>query len=217
MTTDAVARDVAAELRALDRLTADVDIVALHARAVRTSIEVVAQVAPSQLRRATPCAAWTLHGLLAHMIAQHYGFAAASRGDDSMTPWKLRPLGPEPAEDYRQAAEHALAAFGREGVLDRRFTLPELSPTHQFSGRQAISFHFLDYVVHSWDVAQTIDTTVRFDDEVLESALVAARAAAGGEARLLPGAAFGPAVPSEADGGLDAIIALLGRSPDWMN
>ena len=57
------------------------DIVALDASAVRASIALVARAQPADMTRPTPCADWTLHGLISHMAAQHYGFAAASAGD----------------------------------------------------------------------------------------------------------------------------------------
>jgi gas vesicle protein len=42
----------------------------------------VTQLTPADLTRPTPCAGWTLHGLLAHMTTQHYGFAAAAAGQE---------------------------------------------------------------------------------------------------------------------------------------
>jgi hypothetical protein len=50
-----------ADIRELDRV------------AVRASIDVVSQVVPADLARPTPCQAWTLRDLLAHMTAQHHG------------------------------------------------------------------------------------------------------------------------------------------------
>jgi len=51
-------------------------------------------------------------------------------------------------------AEAVLAAFAADGVLKRRFALPEISTAFDFPAAQAISFHFIDYVVHGWDVAR---------------------------------------------------------------
>jgi hypothetical protein len=57
------------------------DIVRLDALAVRASVQVVSQARVADLGRPTPCEAWTLAELLAHMTAQHNGFAAAAAGD----------------------------------------------------------------------------------------------------------------------------------------
>jgi hypothetical protein len=47
-----------------------------------------------------------------------------------------------------------IVAFAQPGVLERGFALPEIMPGVEFPGAQAVSFHFIDYVVHGWDVAQ---------------------------------------------------------------
>src|ERR1700728_5391834 len=91
-------------------------IVALDAQAVRASVTLVEQAPARDLARPTPCADWTLHGLLRHMIAQHYGFAAASAGDGDLAQWMLRPLG-DPVAAYRAAAECVLEAFAADGAL----------------------------------------------------------------------------------------------------
>ncbi|WP_328409026.1 TIGR03086 family metal-binding protein [Nocardia sp. NBC_00403] len=212
MTTDSDAR---AELRTLDAIGDGADLVALDAQAVRTSIELVSHVTTADLAKPTPCADWTLHGLLTHMIAQHYGFAAAVRGEGDPELWKQRRLGDDPAEDYRVAAEHVIAAFAEDGVLERKFQLPEFTTAFEFSGAQAVSFHFIDYVVHSWDIARTLGRTVSFDDSLLTAALVVAEVVPSGAARLAPGAAFAPEVTWSGDSTLDDIVALLGRSPNW--
>ncbi|WP_433661613.1 TIGR03086 family metal-binding protein [Nocardia sp. CA-128927] len=207
--------NISAELRTLDALQDTVDLVALDAAAVRTSIDLVEQLTAADLSKPTPCAEWTLHGLLTHMIAQHYGFAAASRGDGDPVLWKVRALGADPVQSYRDAAEHVIEAFAEPGVLDRKFPLAEFSADYEFSGAQAVSFHFIDYVVHSWDVAKTLGLTVQFDDELIEAVFPVAQAVPGGDIRLAPGAAFGPEVAWSSADRLDQIVAMLGRSPEW--
>ena len=48
-----------------------------HRRALDLSAAMVARVGPGDLIRPTPCADWLLGTLLAHMIGQNLGFAAA--------------------------------------------------------------------------------------------------------------------------------------------
>jgi uncharacterized protein (TIGR03086 family) len=190
-------------------------IVALDAQAVNESVRLVAQATAADLARPTPCADWTLHGLLRHMAAQHYGFAAASAGDGDPARWRPRSLGDDPVAAYRAAAECALAAFAVDGVLGREFPLPEFRRGPMYPGPQAVSFHFVDYVVHSWDVARTLGLPVSFAPAVLDVALTVARAVPGGDARLAPGAAFAPEIAWSSGSRLDQIVAILGRSPDW--
>jgi uncharacterized protein (TIGR03086 family) len=191
------------------------DIVALDAQAVHASLDLVALVTAADLARPTPCADWTLQGLLRHMAAQHYGFAAASGGDGDLARWRVRALGDDPVAAYRAAAECVLAAFAADGVLDRDFPLPEFKNGPTYPARQAISFHFIDYVVHSWDVARALDLRVRLDPALLDVALRVAEAVPGGDARLEPGAAFAPGRAWSGGSRLDQVVAVLGRSPDW--
>jgi uncharacterized protein (TIGR03086 family) len=191
------------------------DVVALDALAVAASVDLVDRARPADLARPTPCADWTLHGLISHMAAQHYGFAAAAAGDADPARWRPRRLGPDPVAGYRAAAQAVLAAFAADGVLDRRFPLPEIAPGALFPARQAVSFHFIDYVVHSWDVAKALGLEARFPPGLLDTALPVAQAVPGGEHRLAPGAAFAPAVAWAGGSPLDQVVALLGRSPGW--
>src|SRR5712691_12433353 len=94
----------------------DDSIVALDAQAVRESVKLVERSTAADLARPTPCADWTLHGLLTHLATQHYGFAAASTGDGDLAQWHPRPLGDDPVAAYRASADHVLAAFAADGV-----------------------------------------------------------------------------------------------------
>ncbi|MEV5708117.1 TIGR03086 family metal-binding protein [Actinoallomurus sp. NPDC052274] len=186
-------------------------------RVVRTSVEVVAKAGRDDLGRPTPCSAWTLGDLLAHMTAQHHGFAAAARGDGAdPAVWRPRPLEADPVAAYAAAAEDVLAAFAGPDVLDRAFALPEVGPGVTFPGAQAIGFHFIDYVVHAWDVARSLGLSYELDGDLAEDALRIALAVPGGDYRLGPGASFRPELPAPADASpLDRILTALGRSPGW--
>ena len=192
------------------------DVVAFDALAVRASVELAGRARPADMARPTPCADWTLHGLISHMAAQHYGFAAAAAGDGDPARWRPRRLGSDPVADYRASAETVLAAFSADGVLDRQFPLPEFAAGAGFPARQAVSFHLVDYVVHGWDVARALGRGYDLEPDVLAAALPIARAVPDGERRRRPAAAFAPRVAASSGGLLDQIVALLGRQPDWL-
>lgn len=189
------------------------------ARAVRLSVAVVTKVAPGDLGRATPCAEWTLGDLIAHMTAQHHGFAAAARGHgDDPGVWAPGPLGGDPVAAYVAAADDVLAAFAASGVPERTFALPEFGPGAVFPGAQAIGFHLIDYVVHAWDAARALGLPLELDDDLAAAALPIAAAVPGGDYRRAPGAAFRPELPAPQEASaLDRIVAMLGRSPEWPN
>ena len=191
-------------------------IVRLDAEAVRASVRVVCLAGPEDMARMTPCAGWTLGDLVAHMTAQHDGFAAAAAGEGAdLTRWPPGEPARDPVGEYEAAAGRVLAAFAADGVLDRAFTLPEISPERRFPAPQAIGFHFIDYVVHGWDVARTLGLGYDLEPDVLAAAVLLAQAVPDGERRRRPGAAFAPRVAAASGGVLDQIVAMLGRRPDW--
>jgi uncharacterized protein (TIGR03086 family) len=202
-------------LQTYDQLVKQVDMVALDARAVRASVKIVSQLTEADLSAPTPCGQWSLTDLLVHMTAQHNGFAAAAAGGSDPAEWKEHPLGDAPIEMYRRSAERVVAAFSASDVLEQRFALPDFSTETTFSAGLALCAHFIDYVVHSWDVAKTLGVPVEFEADLLEIAVAVAEAVPGGEARLAPGAAFGVEVDWAGGSDLDRIVAMLGRSPGW--
>lgn len=193
------------------------DIRALNRRTLEVTAGLVGQARPAQLDQPTPCAEWTLRQLLGHMTGQHYGFAAAARGETrDMTIWADRPVGDDFATGYARAVAEVIAAFSQLDLSRDRLWLPEIRPGIRFPAQMAIGFHFLDYVVHGWDVARSIGVPVAFDAEVLSEAQVRAAQVPEGEPRLAAGAAFRPAVTAPPDAApLDGVVARLGRSPRW--
>lgn len=189
----------------------------MHRQALRTAEEITGRIGSTPLDVATPCGEWTLRRLLEHMVGQNHGFAAAARGETKdRSVFDDRPVGDDPAGVFAASAADVAAAFSESGALDRRWWLPEIREERAFHATVAIGFHFVDTVVHGWDVARAVGVDAKFDPEVLAAALVVAAAVPTGESRLAEGAAFGPEV---ADGGtgdpLDRIVAILGRSPRW--
>jgi uncharacterized protein (TIGR03086 family) len=193
--------------------THDADV---HRRTVLSSVEVVDRVRPDDLDRPTPCAAWSVRELLAHMTAQHRGFAAAAGGaGPDLAVWQPMDA-PDPVEAYRAAAEAVLAAFAAPDALDRDWWLPELTQRTPFPAVRARGFHLVDYVVHAWDVARAIDVPYAPDDDVADAALEVARAVPDGDNRRGPRSNFAPAlIPAGGASALDTALRLLGRDPGW--
>jgi uncharacterized protein (TIGR03086 family) len=200
--------------------TINADLRPLHRIAVLQSIDIVDMVRPADLSRPTPCADWNLADLLAHMTAQHRGFAAAARGhgaDEEI--WKADTVADtvqtDPAGTYAGAAHDVLEAFAADGATETTFALPEFGPGATFPGALAIGFHFVDYVVHGWDVAAAMGAPYQLPDDVVAAVLPLVMAIPDGDFRGSSGVPFDRAVNSSGATDFDRILAHLGRRPDW--
>ncbi|MGH3940583.1 MAG: TIGR03086 family metal-binding protein [Pseudonocardiaceae bacterium] len=195
------------------------DIQNLDQRAVLRSMDVVSLVRDDQWELPTPCSRWTSRQLLQHMAAHNHGFAAAADGETyDASVWNAQPLRGDLRREYAESAQRVITAFNADGVLDRKFWLPEIRKKGMFSARQAISFHFLDYVVHSWDVAAAIGIEIDFDDDIIKAASKVARreVPSDGPARFGPDSSFQPPIPLPDEApAQDRLLALLGRNPKW--
>src|SRR5689334_3921571 len=80
-------------------------------------------------------------------------------------------VGAEPAKVFGESAADVAAAFAEDGVPERGFWLPEIRDGRLFSASLAIGFHFVDTVVHAWDVAKSIGVGVEFDAPLLDAVL----------------------------------------------
>jgi uncharacterized protein (TIGR03086 family) len=188
----------------------------LDRAAVLAAAEVACRIRPADLGRATPCDGWTLADLLAHLSIQHRGFAAAARGEGGDPAlWVPRPPAPDPVADFLAATAEVLTTFGADGVGVAPFRLPEISTTMEFPAAQAMRFHFIDYVVHAWDLARSTGTGLHLDQPVLAAAWeVAQQVPDTSRGRL--GSPFAPKIAAPPGAPLlDQVVAMLGRSPNW--
>ncbi|NDL56420.1 TIGR03086 family metal-binding protein [Phytoactinopolyspora mesophila] len=194
-----------------------IDFQAAHPHAVQLTVDAVRSVSTDQLTNPTPCADWDLSLLLDHMTVQNLGFAAAAAGngtDDAV--WVTAGRRADPVADYLASATVVTQAFAEPGVVDRAFSLPELSRDRTFTGSQAIAMHTVDSLVHAWDVARSIGHDIHPDPDLIEATLALVEQIPDDETRRQPGAHFAPrlAVPSQASA-FDRVLALLGRAPHW--
>lgn len=192
-----------------------------HRKAVMATVDIVQRVSTSDLERPTPCGDWNLLELLAHMTAQHRGFAAAARGaGGDPVVWEtsavIDAVAADPAGSYAAAARELLTAIADDEALAVPFELPDFGKGAVFPFEQAIGFHFVDYVVHGWDVARAVRIPFSLPDNVIDAALVFGLQVPGGDYRAGASAPFGPALDQLPDGtGLDRLLRHLGRSPAW--
>jgi uncharacterized protein (TIGR03086 family) len=163
---------------------------------------VVGGIRPDQLDNPTPCADFSVRGVLEHMIGGATVFAAAYRG---------QPGGEQPPSDvlaeFGPVLTDLAGAITAPGALDRVIA----SPFGDVAGEWFARYIVLDGLVHGWDLATA--TGQRYDPP---AAVVDAAAAYAHEHLdgMRDGVAFGPAVePAPGASPIERLVAFTGRRP----
>lgn len=187
------------------------DLHTLHADSVHAASAYVSWVRPRDLSRRTPCRGWKLNHLLAHMVGQNLGFAKAVREGsatrDDHLPQHFTP------ETWQHSTDVLLAAFDAadpaQSVIE-----PELAASGSLPLHSVIGAQLLDTVVHTWDVARSLDLQFNPPREIASAVLAVAVTVPDGPARRRAGSPFRPAqiMPVGASD-WERSLALLGRDP----
>jgi uncharacterized protein (TIGR03086 family) len=196
------------------------NVLPFHRVVMTNSLMQVASVRMADLDALTPCGGWKLVDLLAHMTVQNHGFAAAAQGfGNSHDVWQadavVDAIRADPSGTYANSVSDVMTAFADDAVLEASFALPEFGPDAVFPGAMAVGFHFVDYVVHGWDVAESLSVHYEVPEDVVDAALQLALLVPDGEDREAPGAPFARAIDAPSATNLDRILRHLGRDPDW--
>ncbi len=181
------------------------DLLDLDRRACELNVELIGGLEAEELRMATPCAEWTVRELVQHQVDSTLSFTAGARGlpVDGLT----RDLGADPLGVYRTAVEEAWVAFDSAGMLDREVEFPGFG---QQSGRTLVAAHFVDNLVHAWDLARALGRECSFEAGMGEAALRIAERYPTGISAFAPPVAVGAGASVT-----DRLVGRLGRSPRW--
>nr|WP_228537106.1 maleylpyruvate isomerase family mycothiol-dependent enzyme [Nocardia sp. XZ_19_231] len=162
----------------------------------------VTTVSDAELDAPTPCDGWTVMDLIDHMNERH---------EDVITS-VLAPIdhgADDPRHGFPHTAARWVVAMEQTGAT---VDLPERGP---LATDTVLSIHFVDMLVHRWDLSRALSRPCPVPDRLLDAALPIAQAiTAPGSAFNGPGGSYRPRV--EIDRTLpvmDTIAALLGRNP----
>jgi uncharacterized protein (TIGR03086 family) len=165
----------------------------------------VADLDDDQLSSATPCAGFSVRGVLEHMIGGAGQFGAAFRGQTAGA-------GAAPPSDvvaaFPRAMEDLEAAVGSPGALERTIA----APFGDVPGETFARFVAMDGLVHGWDIATATGQPYEPPADVVAAVDAFARVAL--TADLRDGDTF--ADPVEAPAGaspLVQLVAFTGRRP----
>ena len=184
------------------------DLLDLNRSSLDLNLKLMADLEEAHLDLPTPCAGWTVYELLRHQVESTLAFTAAVR----------RTAVDAPASDdmptaYRVATDAATAAFRADGALEREAEFPGygLRP-----GRDLVAGHFVDNLVHAWDLCRAIGLDSTLDAELATAAHRMARHFPTTPDVRGPGRAFAMPVDVPEDAPItDRLVGLLGRSPNW--
>lgn len=180
-----------------------------YRRALLATGHIVAKVRPEQLADPTPCRDWNVRQLLNHIVAGNHTFAEVARGGRAeATGDPADYTRPDPGTNYLASAEAVLAAWSEPGAMERRCHMP----FGDIPAPAAVSIHFLDLVVHGWDLARATGQDATIAPDLAAEALDISHDLLSPELREL--GVFGPEVPVSADDLLhERLVAFMGRRP----
>lgn len=163
---------------------------------------VVEGVTADQLDRPTPCAEFTVRGVLEHMITGATAFAAAYRGEVPPEPDTTDVL-----TSFGPALQDLGAAISAPGALDRTVA----APFGEVSGETFARFVVLDGLVHGWDIATATGQTYQPSDELVAAVEAFAHHALD---PLRDGSTFAVAIQPSFDASpIERLVAYTGRHP----
>ena len=181
------------------------DLLKLDRRACELNFDLIEGLSAAELDMATPCVEWTVGELIQHQVDSTVAFTAGARGG----PWDVTgpPVGADPLGVYRAAVSEAWTAFDTAGMLDAEWDFPGFG---RQSGRALVAAHFVDNLVHAWDLARALGQGCAFEEDLADAASRIIRQYPSGIASFAP-----PVAVPETASATDRLVARLGRSPRW--
>ncbi len=169
--------------------------------------EVVDRIWYAQLEGPTPCAKFSVHDVIDHMIVVGGSFAPLFRGETPPTVAAPAVYGWVPAAEFSTAMNDLLNAAQSPGALDR--VIP--SPFGEVSGDTFARFVAFDGLIHGWDLAQATGQEWTPPAELVEAVDAFARVAIAPEMR--DGETFKEAATAPAEATLlERLVAFSGRN-----
>jgi uncharacterized protein (TIGR03086 family) len=183
------------------------DVRALDRRALDATGSIIAGLTDDQLDAATPCTEWTVRDVIEHMVGNAIHYTAAITGSAAPA------IDGDVRERFRTTGERLTAAFASDTALELPIRLGKFGT---FNGKIALGIHFVDVLVHGWDLGKAIGKPVDLDEELAIPALKIAEFIPDTPQVRGPGGAFAPRRPvaDEAPAGI-RLVAVSGRSPSW--
>lgn len=183
-----------------------VDILELDRRAIDATGSIISGLTDDQLDLPTPCSEWTVRDVIEHLVTN------ATKHVASITGTRIEAPDGDPGERFQAVSTHLTATLSTPGALEVPVDLGEYGT---FDGPVAIRVHFIDVLVHGWDIGQALGG-ITLDEELARPALRIAERYPDTEPTRGPGRAFAARQPVPDDAPTDLrLVATLGRLVRW--
>jgi uncharacterized protein (TIGR03086 family) len=146
------------------------DPISLYRRAAALADATVSGVRADQLGQPTPCTEWTVRQLINHVLTGNLFFASLATGAP-LPDRTVDQVGDDHVTSFRDSLARLSAAFGEPGFLSKRVRTPDGEGT----GAVLVDMRFIEFVIHSWDLAKATGQSTDLDHELAERVLAAMR------------------------------------------
>lgn len=184
------------------------DVVELDRTALVATGAVIAGLSDEQLDLRTPCSEWTVRDVIEHMVGnvagapERLGVANVSVPEFPSDPRAAFPIASEVIEAVFAAADlERTVEFGNFG---------------QFPASAVVAIHFVDVLVHGWDIGMAVNGSHQLPEELAAPAFAHLSNLPDAPGLRGPGAPFAHKVPVPDDASItDRLVGIAGRSPNW--
>lgn len=169
----------------------------------------------------TPCSEWNVRQLVNHVTRGNLNFASLLRGQNAEGFVRMRDedaLHDDPVASFARSVSVCSSSFSKGNALQTVLDYPLGSIT----GCQALAIKTTDTLIHTWDLARSIDRDDRLSTEMVEWAnqnlhLIYADLPETPVSHTTSGRFFALPLPGQAStqSTQDALLNLFGRSTDW--
>jgi uncharacterized protein (TIGR03086 family) len=169
--------------------------------------EMVERMWHGQLEYTTPCAEFTVHDLLDHMIVLGGAFAPMFRGEPVPEVTAPAVYGWVPVQEFTATMNDLVAAVNSPGAMDRSID----SPVGPVDGATFCRFVALGGLVHGWDLASALGKVWDPPTDMVAAVDSFARSAITDQVRASGAFAAEVAAPADASP-LVQLVAFTGRA-----
>ena len=175
-------------------------------RAAEVATAIVDGIADDQFDLPSPCAEWTVRGVLNHIVTGNL-IAEAIVAGRAHPNRDVDRLGEDPAAAFAASLASTRAALSEPGLMERIVS----TPIGEAPGAFLVQMRVAELLVHGWDLARATSQSTDLDPELAAQVLAAWQARMGERPRSMLPFEEPQSVPADAPAA-DRLAGYLGRT-----